>query len=980
MKKRKFRINLKTKLTAASILLALMLMIAFMLASYFSYHKSITEAMLIGGIVAVFVPVFWTLLITDLRQAQEALVDKNLVMNMLIKGMNVGLWDRLIDGQKTYDDGDTHLWWSDEFRKLLGFTDENDFPNRTSSWLNRIHPDDLQHTIDMMNAFLQDKSGKTPYNVYNRMKMKNGTYRWFRSFGSCIRDAEGNPLRTAGATEDVTALKEAEFEIAEKNELNRIMFSNAPVGLTIFDENFKFIDCNENVLQMYGVSREVYCEHFGSAAHSPEYQPDGLKSSDKAMTLIKQVMDGEVIITEWIHQTPGGERLPVELTMTRVKQGNKFVGLGYIYDMREQTRLKEEIKDALYRAETANRAKSIFLANMSHEIRTPMNAILGTAEIEMQKNALSPDTEEAFDRICESGNLLLNIINDILDFSKIEAGKLEITSTEYDVPSLINDVVQINRVRYESKPIEFSVEIDANMPLTLFGDEFRIKQILNNILSNAHKYTNEGSVKLLVGFEKEDNGAADDVTFVFSVSDTGQGMTTEQISKLFDEYTRFNINVNRAVVGTGLGMSITKRLIDMMNGEILVESELGKGSKFTVRIPQKSIGANICGAELIGKLRNPTFNISRIKKKAQFLREHMPYGRVLIVDDVASNLYVAKGMLQPYGLQVDTAGSGFEAIDKIKQGKSYDIIFMDHMMPQMDGIEAMNALRDMGYKKPIVALTANALAGQSEMFLSKGFDGYISKPVDSRELNALLNEMVRDKHAASVNATNATNAVNAEIINIFLEDAKNCIAMLEELNAKNFDNDKDAKLYTTTIHGIKSALANIGESELSNEALKLETAGRDQNIAAIQSETSAFLEKLQTLIARISPQTNDKAIDLTEKDLAYLQEKLLVIQTACEKFDKKSAKAALNELKQKKWPLQISEKLDSIARHLLHGNFKKKGGGGRKKKKKKKKKKYFFFCFFVFFFRRAACIKESRVTGVRLDHDEVTLTVGESME
>ena len=859
MKKRKFHINLKTKLTAASILLVFILMIALTLASYFSYHKSITEVMLIGGIVAVFVTAYLFFLskmvlpITDLRQAQEALVDKNQVMNMLIKGMNVGLWDRPLDeqnGQKTYDDGDTYLWWSDEFRKLLGFTDENDFPNRTSSWLNRIHPDDLQHTIDAMNAFLQDKSDKTPYNVYNRMKMKNGEYRWFRSFGSCIRDAEGNPLRTAGATEDVTAFKEAEFEIAEKSELNRIMFSNAPVGLTIFDENYKFIDCNENVLQMFGVSREVYREHFGSATHSPEYQPDGLKSSDKAMTLIKQVMDGEVIITEWVHQTPSGELLPVELTITRIKQGNKFVGLGYIYDMSKQTKLKEQIKDALYRAENANRAKSIFLANMSHEIRTPMNAILGTAEIEMQKTSLPPDTEEALDRICESGNLLLNIINDILDFSKIEAGKLEIVPTVYEIPSLINDIVQINRMHYESKPIEFSVEIDANMPLTLFGDELRIKQVLNNILSNAHKYTNEGSVKLSVWFEKENDGASDDITFVFSVSDTGQGMTTEQISKLFDEYTRFNINVNRTVVGTGLGMSITKRLIDMMSGEILVESKLGKGSKFTVRIPQKSIGTNICGTELIGKLHNSTFNISCIKKKMQFLREHMPYGRVLIVDDVASNLYVAKGMLQPYGLQIDTASSGFEAIDKIKQGKSYDIIFMDYMMPKMDGIEAMNTLRDMGYKKPIVALTANALAGQSEIFLSKGFDGYISKPIDSRELNTLLNEMVRDKHAAQVNATNA---VNAEIINIFLEDAKNCIAMLEELNAKNFDNDKDAKLYTTTIHGIKSALANIGESELSNEALKLETAGRDQNIAAISSETPAFLKKLQTLITRINP-------------------------------------------------------------------------------------------------------------------------------
>ena len=522
----------------------------------------------------------------------------------------------------------------------------------------------------------------------------------------------------------------------------------------------------------------------------------------------------------------------------------------------------------------ANKAKTQFLANMSHEIRTPMNAILGITEIELQKESHPQDTMEAFTTMYESGNLLLNIINDILDLSKIEAGKLELNPTKYDIPSLINDVVQINRMRYESKPIEFALEIDPKTPLNMFGDELRIKQILSNIISNAYKYTNKGTVRLSVSFEKteavpnlgETNGiAGSDVIMVFTITDTGQGMTDQQVAKLFEEYTRFNMAANRSTVGTGLGMNITKRLVDMMNGTIEVESELDKGSTFTVRIPQRRINGLVCGKGLAERLQDFSFKSTSINKKTRMLREYMPYGSVLVVDDVQSNVYVAKGMLLPYGLQIDTAVSGMEAIEKVKSGRVYDVIFMDHMMPEMDGIEAVEIIRSMGYTHSIVALTANALVGHAEMFLQNGFDAFVSKPIDSRELNSVLNELIRDKQPpevveevrrkqrgdrmSSATAASYSAGENSELYKIFRLDAQNAIEIIEEICEKpGTPGDTDIYNYEIAVHGIKSALAGIGKTELSDKAYRLERLAAEKNTETLLSQTPEFLEELRGLL------------------------------------------------------------------------------------------------------------------------------------
>jgi signal transduction histidine kinase/DNA-binding NarL/FixJ family response regulator/HPt (histidine-containing phosphotransfer) domain-containing protein len=599
-------------------------------------------------------------------------------------------------------------------------------------------------------------------------------------------------------------------------------------------------------------------------------------------------------------------------------------------------------------ANSASEAKSQFLANISHEIRTPMNTILGIAEIQLQDDTISQEHNAAFSLIYDSGDLLLNIINDVLDFSKIEEGRLEVMPVQYDIPSLIHNAAQLKHLRYESKPIAFTIEIDARTPLELFGDELRIRQILNNLLSNAFKYTDEGEVTLSVSAEPGPGEDASEVTLVFCVRDTGQGMTEEQVGKLFEVFTRFNPGRNRTVVGTGLGMSITKRLLDIMNGGISVESIPGRGSAFTVRLPQKRIGFAVCGAGLAEKCGG---FISRgglpRTKRAQFPREYMPYGSVLLVDDVSSNLYVAKGMLAPYGLKIETASSGFEAIEKIKGGNEYDIVFMDHMMPGLNGIEATKVIRGLGYKSSIVALTANAIAGQAEMFLANGFDGFISKPIDSRELNQYLNEFIRNKKtpegieaARRLERKKMTapefeparkRAELSEIEKIFVVDAESAVSVLGKIYGRlNALNDGDLNSYIVAVHGMKSCLANIGENELSGRAFKLEQAGEARNIAVMSEETPLFLNALRSLIAKLKSEEDEGEAAISHDDAAYLREKLAKVKQACAAFDKHIAQSALAELKHKNWPRRINEALDDIAAHLLHSAFKKAAASAEK--------------------------------------------------
>jgi signal transduction histidine kinase/CheY-like chemotaxis protein/HPt (histidine-containing phosphotransfer) domain-containing protein/HAMP domain-containing protein len=723
----------------------------------------------------------------------------------------------------------------------------------------------------------------------------------------------------------------------EANENLQTILNMLPVGVRIMSaETGSLLFINKASLDVFNCTSEEQVLGHSGFEFMPEIQPDGRKTVDVALELFQK----ESVTAEMQCVKLGGEPFIARINSIIINYEGNRASLAVIEDMTAEKEYQEKLRNIALREQEANQLKSRFLAMMSHEIRTPMNAIIGMMEIQLQKEGNPPETEEAFEKIYESGNLLLNIINDILDFSKISEGKMEIAPVRYGIPSLINDVAQLNYLRFESKPVKFAVSVEPGAPMELIGDDLRIKQILNNLLSNAFKYTDSGEVELSV-FPEPSRGETptEDVIIVFRVRDTGQGIPEENIGRLFEDFMRFNRDKNRAIMGTGLGLSITKRLIDLMNGEIIVESQENKGSTFTVRLPQKRFGEAVCGEENARRLREFNFHSAAIAKKTRIEREYMPYGKVLVVDDVKSNLLVAKGLLSAYGLKIDVIDSGVEALEKIKGGGVYDVVFMDHLMPVMDGIEAVKNIRGLGYDRPIIALTANALVGQTEMFMQNGFDGYIPKPIDSLKLDALLNELIRDKNPPEVveaarreklkenangkksQAENKTKLSDLE--KYFLIDAGNAVGKLEKLCGKTALNKKDAALYEIAVHSMKSALANIGETRLSETALRLEMALKEENAAVIYKETPAFIDALKSLIGKLGSVKESADAEITAEDAAYLKKKLLDVKTACEVINKKALDAAMDEIKQKKWPRRINEVLDDLSIHILHSDFEK---------------------------------------------------------
>ncbi len=385
-------------------------------------------------------------------------------------------------------------------------------------------------------------------------------------------------------------------------------------------------------------------------------------------------------------------------------------------------------------AEAASESRTMFLANMSHEIRTPINTIVGMNEMILRENK-NNDTRAYAKNIENASKLLLGLIDDILDFSKLDSGKLEIHEVNYYTASMLNDVLLSLSIRNESKKLNINYDIDENIPSILLGDEIRVRQVFNNILSNAIKYTNDGSIDVSIKGKSYDNN----YEFIFSVKDTGIGIRPKDMETLFDSFQRMDMKRNKYVQGTGLGLYITKQLIDRMRGSIEVESEYGKGSCFTVRLPQIIIDPTP-----MGNLKSAYYN--DLEKEEDYADEFTaPGARVLVVDDNDMNLLVMKKLLSKTGMTIDFASSGVECLRKCRSIR-YDLIFMDHMMPEMDGIETLERLKadeeSMCLNVNVIALTANAISGAAKQYEEAGFVDYITKPVEYARLEKTLRKFL----------------------------------------------------------------------------------------------------------------------------------------------------------------------------------------------------------------------------------------------
>ena len=536
-------------------------------------------------------------------------------------------------------------------------------------------------------------------------------------------------------------------------------------------------------------------------------------------------------------------------------------------------------------AEAASNAKTQFLANMSHEMRTPLSAILGLSEMELCSTKLQGDSFANVEKIHGAGMTMLGIVNDILDISKIESGGLSLVPVVYDVPNMINETIQVNIVRLGSKPVQFRLCVNGDIPVKLGGDELRIKQIFNNLLSNAFKYTDSGSIEWSFFCAKE-NGR---VKVTSTIADTGIGIRKEDQGKLFKDYSQVNVRDNYYVGGTGLGLSITKRLVGLMDGSIRLESDYLKGSSFTVEFFQEEAGDEVIGEDTATNLSQFRYSAQRHVQHQELIRADMSYARVLVVDDVTNNLDIAKNLLKPYKVNVDIAESGAEAIKMVLFGDvRYDAIFMDHMMPGINGMQATKAIREDGnsdYAKniPIIALTANALAGNDALYLQSGFQAFLSKPIDVLRLDQVLNQWVRNRErekelpqspVASAGLGKSEKAVEeaarflrehtvpglnlAAGFALLQNDLDSYLMVLRSYVKhtptkirviKTAGDDLDS--YGIAVHGLRGSSKGIGAEKLGAQAKELEKAAARGDLNYVLANNDAFVEAAEKLVADI---------------------------------------------------------------------------------------------------------------------------------
>lgn len=560
----------------------------------------------------------------------------------------------------------------------------------------------------------------------------------------------------------------------------------------------------------------------------------------------------------------------------------------YMFIAAEKAKESDELREAKEEAENANKAKSQFLANMSHEIRTPIHGIMGMNEMVLRET--QDDNVRGYAKnIKHASENLLEIINGILDFSKIEAGRIEIEEGAYAVRGLLNDVVNMVAPIASKKGLEFEVVVDENLPAELYGDVGKIRQVMVNLLNNAVKYTNEGKVTLTV----RGNLVNDNINLKIKIKDTGIGIKEENIEKLFADFERVDTEKNKDIEGTGLGLAIVNRLIQYMGGRIKVTSEYGKGSTFSVCVPQKIIDRRAIGDY---KMALEAVEISEEGiRTAGFVA---PTAKILVVDDHEMNLLVLKNLLKESKAHVTTCGSGKECIELMIKN-SYDVVFLDHMMPEMDGIETLEQLIKKNLKKDskIVALTANAIVGVKEMYLSKGFDDYLSKPIDTRNLEKLLLRFIPESKLKEMDAPKLVNnnkkesiSDGTDIIQGKNEPASNLNYINQTIGLKysseskemyksflqiycDFAEDKIDKLtntfeckqwqdYVTYVHSVKSTSLNIGGEKLSKLAADIEEQGMkylDGDEAKLEYLMSSHEELMKLYKA-----TYDEALELTE--------------------------------------------------------------------------------------------------------------------
>ena len=582
----------------------------------------------------------------------------------------------------------------------------------------------------------------------------------------------------------------------------------------------------------------------------------------------------------------------------------------YIEQMQNDQKLQVELETA----RKASRAKTEFLSNVSHEIRTPINAILGMDEMILRETKESFTTQYALD-IQDSGKILLSLINGLLDSSKIESGKLEILPVEYDLSSLVNDLVNMTAGRARAKGLELKVDVDPEIPLMLYGDEVRIRQCVTNILTNAVKYTNQGGITMTFRHRRLKDKR--NIVLSVSVTDTGAGIREEDMDKLFKPFERIEEKKNRDIEGTGLGMTIVQSLLFLMGSQLNVQSVYGEGSTFSFDLVQKVIGWDPIG--------DYTKSYEKSRNREDYHQQFVaPDAKVLVVDDVPMNLKVFVNLLKKTKIQIDTADSGFKAIDLVKKTR-YDLIFLDHRMPEMDGVETLHAMGKLGdanlsRRQPVVALTANAVSGARDMYFSQGFNNYLSKPIDPDKLEQLILHYLPDNLIQESTESGQARedsrkwkslpdieGINYELARQYADDPDTLISTFRDFaeaipensqKIEDFWREKDYNNYTILVHALKSSARLIGAQELSEEAKILEEKGDEGDVDYIDQATPDLIDHYRRYVKLLAPFISEgEEKDLVEIPEEQLADALKLLARYNDAFDYDGADSIMDTMK-----------------------------------------------------------------------------------
>ena len=646
------------------------------------------------------------------------------------------------------------------------------------------------------------------------------------------------------------------FSITVGN-LSQYIYESANTAILIFDEYFRLVLANPYGQELLGIKKienQKLMQLFQGTDAEFGRIKDGILRDNKGVAELVSVH--------------GAISCSLNFSLARDFHDDPYCIVCFVYDLTKEKNMLEEVV-------RANEAKSQFLANMSHEIRTPINGILGMDSV-LLKECHDENLREYAKNIQSAGQSLLSIINDILDISKIESGKMEILTIRYQLFSVLNDCYNLTKIKLQNKPVSIIMQINEKLPSWLYGDEVRIRQIINNFLSNAVKYTKEGNITFELDFEEKTD---EQILLVITVRDTGIGIKEEDLGKLFESFTRIEEKRNRNIEGTGLGLNLTKNLVNLMGGEVFAESTYGKGSCFTAKIPQKIADAKPMGD--FGK-RYQQYLSTSDDDKLSFLA---PDAKILVVDDVTMNLKVVEGLLKATKIQIDTAVRGSECLECVKT-TPYQMIFLDHMMPEMDGLETLEHMKNLAdnpnAQTPVIMLTANAIVGAKEEYIEAGFTDYLTKPIRETELLEMIlkylpEELVCENGGQGIEKsqdaqdmeqpeaggegaeplqrleqlegldvkTGLTYCMNEE--DFYIEMLQEFLQADKASQLKHFLAEEDWDNYRTTVHALKSTSLTIGAAHLSGEAKALEMAAKEGNMDYIRSHHDGVMDEYKEL-------------------------------------------------------------------------------------------------------------------------------------